>query len=208
MTGNNSSWLKDNFFIVAAIALPLVVIAFFLAATGIPRFLVDDPQYDMLFATRNYGTSDYVLNYRVVDGKLMADARLASRTEPRGTLYRYDASTLDVIEIATEVPESVVKRLREQQDQKGANQPVAPTTESFEVAETAALTLLRGNIAPDGYEFRDDRHGNRGLFGDLFGMGSRNRGFSVARDGRVILIRTHDDNRYRRSATLLGWVEQ
>ena len=220
MTRKDSSWLRDNLFVVAALALPLVVIGFFLLATGIPQLLVDDPQYDMLYSVDQYEADDYALRFRVVDDRLVADTRLTSSaaTWQNQILFRFDARTQRVRQIEPDVPESVKQRLRSnaataraQARPLVAPAPVPPElSETFEVAETASLQLLPDTIAPDGYEFRNEYAGNRGLFGGLFGMGSNRSGFSIARQGRVIPLPMPDETRYRyyNNSHLLGWIAQ
>ena len=43
-------FLRDNIFLVAAVSLPLIVVAFFLVASAIPRWLVPPPAYDLLIS--------------------------------------------------------------------------------------------------------------------------------------------------------------
>ena len=220
MSRNDSSWLKDNLFVVAALALPLIVIGFFLAATGIPRFLVDDPQYDALYVVEQYLNEEYAMRFRVVDGRLRADVRLNSSAVhwPNQMLFRFDASTQKTRRIDPIVPESVKQSLHSKVANRSApaSPLVAPepapadTSETFDVAETASLRVLPDATAPDGYEFRNEFTGNRGLFGELFGMGSRRSGISVARKGRVIPLMTPNEDQYRyyNNGRLLGWIAQ
>ncbi len=47
-------FVRDNAFLIAAVALPLVVVGFFLLFTAIPRWTVPPPQHDLLFSTTEY----------------------------------------------------------------------------------------------------------------------------------------------------------
>lgn len=58
---------KENLPLIIGIALPVLLVAFVAGAIYLPRFFVDPPQYDFIYATGDYTTLSY---YEVVDGKL------------------------------------------------------------------------------------------------------------------------------------------
>ena len=223
------TWLKENLFIVAALALPLVVIAFFLAATSIPRLLVDDPAYDLYFALQDYDApaSGYSLRFRVADGRLYADtgAHSAYYPSPTQRLFRFDASTGSVRHVAVEIPAEIQQQVQEELDSwqrtdRAAQYPAPPvgvTVQTgfpvvpFVVPETEGLTLHGETVAPDGYAFKGCCSGSRGLFGELFGMGSRRADLRITKSGRVIELENPDpDSRhyYNSRSSFLGWAER
>lgn len=181
---------------------------------------MDDPQYDMLYVIDRYESDEYALRFRVVDGGVVADARFSTSPAawPNQILFRFDAGTQTVKRVEPTIPELVRQQLRNNAaaDRDQARPLVAPapvvldTSETFEVAETASLQLLPDSIAPDGYEFRNEFGGSRGLFGELFGMSSRRSSVSVARKGRVIPLLMPEQPRhyYYNNSRLLGWIAQ
>jgi hypothetical protein len=66
--------LRDNAFLVAAMSLPLVVVAFFLLSTALPRRMVPPPTYDLLIrATDTYNQTNprLMVDFDVRGGKAM-----------------------------------------------------------------------------------------------------------------------------------------
>src|SRR5688572_30393210 len=84
MTPGSGRFLRDNAFLVAAVSLPLVVIAFFLLAAAIPRWRVPPPAYDLLIrAADDYNPAAnrrVVVDFEVRGGKVVATARPISET--------------------------------------------------------------------------------------------------------------------------------
>ena len=52
--------VRDNAFLIAAAALPVLVVALFLLSTAIPRWTVPPPAYDVLLRTSDEDASDLV----------------------------------------------------------------------------------------------------------------------------------------------------
>ena len=48
MPASARRFLRDNVFLVAAVLLPVLVVALFLAATAIPRWRIPPPAYDVV----------------------------------------------------------------------------------------------------------------------------------------------------------------
>ncbi len=215
------TWLKENVFIVAALALPLLVAGLFLVVSAVPRLLVDDPRYDLLFAITDSGApdSDVALSFRLEDGGVWADASASARyVSGRQQLYRFDAATMKVRRIDVNIPEGVRQTLSRiatrnlTQSSQDPSVPPAPLVYPvpFRVSETAGLSLIESTVAPDGYEFADHA-GDRGLFGELFGMGSSRFSVRIVKHGRIIALQIpdrHTGRYYYANAMLLGWVEQ
>lgn len=222
-------WLKDNLFVVAALALPLVVVMFFLAATAIPRLLVDDPKYDLYFAAEQFNSqpSGYSLRFRVADGRLFADSSAYPAFYPSQTqkLYRFDADAGVVQRIDVEIPADIRQHLQEELETRqmpdrvgrppappiGASAQAGFPVVSFVVRETENIKLRSETVAPDGYAFEGCCDGNRGLFGELFGMGARRANLRIAKSGRVIELENPEPehrHRYQTGSGFLGWAER
>lgn len=195
------TWFKDNLFVVAAIALPILVTCLFALATVLPRYWVDDPQYDLLVSLDRHTQNQrpYQLELSVADGRLQAHAvsdRPNRYYSNQAELYRFNtrAGTLTPIDIP-------VGDIRVQQD--GRTPIELPE-------ELQKLELLTESMAPDGYHFRHRYGGSPGLFGELFGMGSRRQVIAVEKDGRVLDVNTADKGRYRYyyNVEFLGWIDR
>src|SRR6185295_7994909 len=63
-------FVKDNLAIVAAIALPLILVALFALSSVVMKRVVADPQYDFLVATNFYGGSNEAFYFDVVQDRL------------------------------------------------------------------------------------------------------------------------------------------
>jgi hypothetical protein len=188
--------LRENAFLAAAISLPLVVVAFFLVASVIPRWLVPPPAYDLILQSTDYydhNRPQVVVDFRVRDGRVQALVRPvpASNTyaPPVPKLFLFDHETMTVREIPFDVPE-----LRE-------NDP--PSTVPIEAL--ARHRVITDTKAPDGYELQTrNRHG-AGVVGELFGMRSYDDRVALVKGGRVVAIEL-PRRQYGSSASPLGWI--
>ena len=209
---DGQSWLKDNLFVIAAIALPVLVAAMFILATSLPRAYVDDPQYELLVVIDRHDNESrpYRLRYRVEDGQLSASATYVSRrrTYNEAELHRFSPASGTLKRIDVTMPAALkaeLKALASDDDQ-------APETDALPVPLPESLAQLRlhnNKQAPDGYTFRNRRGRGAGLFGELFGMSSRYYAMSVEKDGRVVDVATDADDPYRyyySNVRFLGWI--
>ena len=171
---------RGNAFLVAAIALPVVVVAFFLVATAVPRWTVDPPAYDLLLAVdqpSSYMQRSSTTTFEVRDGQVVA-----IRTPVDEQLY-LPVSTLVVIDHATQT-------LRELAVVPAAGEASSPdeAPASFVVADLAGRAVVAGDTAPDGYRFEARPNRGPGLIGEVFGMSRGGSRFAIVKDGRVVPV--------------------
>jgi hypothetical protein len=209
MNDQISSWLRRNAFLAAAAGLPIVVLAFFLAATEVPKWLVAAPKHDPVFALTHYDnrSPDFALQFKVEKGRLKATAvRITdSGYTAYQKLYRYRVRSGEVEEILVDVPDSVLASLENASSVAGR----PPPSESFEPGSVAGLVLNTNRVAPDGYEFTQNDSGHRGLFGELFGMGRGRHRLGLSNSGRFVAITPPDgvaSFRYNQ-ATFIAWAK-
>lgn len=171
---------RDHAFIIAAIALPVLVAAFFLLATAIPRWTTPLPAYDVILRTPHPGASPQApvtISFEVRDGRLVAIARPAAPNMyvTRWALLRVDHATLQ----ASEIPFTEPDRLDD-----GERQRVIP------VAALASVTVSAALEAPDGYSVQTrSSSGGPGLIGDVFGMRSYRQRSFLRGHGRTVEVR-------------------
>src|SRR6186713_2711054 len=96
-------------FLIAAIALPLIVVAVFLLASAVPRWTVAPPSYDFLFRADtgyNPASNQILVNFVVRDGHVVADVRPAvpNSYPPQPSLFVFDHRTLTATEIRLDLP--------------------------------------------------------------------------------------------------------
>src|SRR5215813_11728655 len=68
-------FFRHNAFLVAAVALPVIVVAFFLLATAIPRWTVPPPAYDLVLRVgKSYEQPrpQVAVEFKVDDGRIVA----------------------------------------------------------------------------------------------------------------------------------------
>lgn len=194
MASSAGRFLRDNAFLVAAVALPIVVVGFFLLSTAIPRWTVAPPRYDVLVRTSSYDQSSprIAVEFTVRDQKLLATVRpvLGDTYPQRPMLWLFDHGTMKVRQVPIEYPE-----------QLAAGEP--PRT--FVIDALAGRRVLADTRAPDGYEFQSRTHTRPGIVGDLFGMGRYNQGAILANRGRVVPIEIPSPYEYQ-SPVFVGWL--
>ncbi|PLY01527.1 MAG: hypothetical protein C0624_10260 [Desulfuromonas sp.] len=193
-------FLRENPTIAFGLGLPLLLVVVFLLVSGIPALLVDDPQYDLLYAT-NYYTYQHGVQVSVVDKKvqIVYQGSVLNNQKPR--IWRYDAKTGAVREIAYLLPPGLTPQ------GNPANPEDASKISAIEAPDLAGLTVDSSNIAPDGYTFSvgSERYANH-LFGELF-YSSRYRYEAVlSKKGRSVRLPNADGTYYRGNTRFIGWV--
>lgn len=189
--------LKDNAFLVASVALPLVVVLFFLVARTLPAILVAPPAHDVLFSVPDYTASDQRslrMEVRVVDNRLQV--RWTRLEEPSyqvaHRVYRFHSEAGTVEEV--QLPEP-------------ADPETLEGTTNLIVEDLSAYSVDSGPTAPDGYEFKASGRGGSGLMNELFGSRRRGSRSVLSKNGRTIAIPTIDTIPYRDAQVrFLGWL--
>jgi hypothetical protein len=198
MPHGGGRFLKDNAFMVAAIALPVVVSGLFILASAIPRWTVAPPTFDLIFKAQRPYTQPpaaVVADFSVREGRVEVTVRPSppnSYMQP-WALLRYDHQTMSVEEIPLDLPPAMAE---------GA----APETKAVE--SLAALRLSPQSVAPDGYELRTRTGGSPGIVGGLFGMGRYRQTVSLEKNGRIIPLNLPSSfgDPYQSPVLAVGWV--
>jgi hypothetical protein len=194
-----SKFLRDNAFIVAAVVLPVVVAAFFLVATVLPRWTVPAPAYDLVMrTTRPYDSTHtgVIVEFAVRGGRVEATLRPPAPpniyAEPSALLL-FDHEMMSVREIPLELP----TRMDEGEPPRTI---VVEALSDRRVSPQAA--------APDGYALQNRTGGGPGLVGDLFGMRRYRQTAVLVNEGRVVPLNLPSPYRdpYQPPVYHVGWV--
>jgi len=186
---------KSHLFIVAAVALPVVVVALFVIASVVPGMRVADPQHDLVFAADtpyDRSPSPVTVDFRVRDGRVEADIRRAAPgIYPAATrLFLYEHQTGEVREIPVDVP---------------ADLPGDDEVTTIVIEELRLRQVVAQGRAPDGYAFELRSGNGPGLVGEIFGVGGYRQDPVVVKDGRVIPLDPPSTSIY--AVRALGWLE-
>lgn len=194
---DSDGFLKRNGFLVAGIALPVLVVVIFVLARALPRAWVDDPIHDVLYAVRSsYGAQPHGIDcsLSVVDGRVRA--RWTKMENPiyqePPRIYRLHPATGAVEDIPLPEPEGV---------------ELPGGSVDLEVPGFEGMRIDRSPRSPDGYEFHEWEGGGSGLLSELL-IDRHRRARSVLRkSGRVIVLPRADDAVYGYSPVqFLGWL--
>ena len=201
MTLGSGRFLRDNVFLVAAVSLPLVVVAFFLLSSTIPRWLVPPPAYDLLVrATDAYNQTNprASVDFDVRDGKVEATIRPvpANGYGARSRLFLFDHTTMSVREIPVDLP-------RDFDNLKEGDPPRAIVVDAL-----AGRQVLAQAKAPDGYQLESRSQSGPGIVGDVFGMNRYDSKAALVNRGRVIPITlpVPYQNQYFSPVYSVGWL--
>jgi hypothetical protein len=196
MPSGSGRFFRDNAFLVAAVALPLVVVAFFLLASFVPRWLVPPPTHDLLLRVDgNYDRagSRVIVDYTVRDGRVEATVRpLAANVylQP-AALFLVDHATMTAREIPVDLPADMAEN---------------DSPRTFVVEGLAGRTVLAQPVAPDGYQLAERTRGGPGLIGEVFGMNRYDRRAALVNRGRVVPIVLPPRYQYFSPVQVVGWV--
>lgn len=187
---------RSNTFVLAAVALPIVVAGFFLLASAVPRWTVPPPAHDLLVKVERPWTSPPTVgvDFAVRDGRVVATVRPLGPQgyAQRWTLYRVDPDAGSMRAVQVNAPETM---------EAGAT-PLEVTVDSL-----VGLRVSADAVAPDGYRLQERSLGGGGLVGGLFGMDRRRPRVAVAKNGRTVSLALpeQDVNPYG-PVHLVGWI--
>jgi hypothetical protein len=187
-------WVRDNAFLVAAGALPLLVVAVFLLLTAIPKWTVPPPQYDLLVYTTDYGRQGarIAVEFGVSGETLQATVRpaVAESYPPHVRLWRFDHRTMSPSEVHVDLPTEM----------SGGE-----AARTFAVEALSGRRVLTDSKARDGYEYRTPGNDGPGLIGDVFGMRRHDQRGVIVKGGRVVQIEIPAPSQYA-PPVFLGWL--
>jgi hypothetical protein len=196
-------FLKDNLAIVAAIALPLILVILFALSTLVVNRVVADPQYDFLIATNFYGGSNEAFYFDVVQNRLKIS--YAFPTKVNGTTYQNgNISRLWRVRVPAMTVEEIALVPPTRGQDSNETQRV-----SIDIPGVSDLHLISAQPAPDGYTFEQTyNYYNSNLMRELFGSGNRSNYVSaIVKDGRAVPIRNLDGAPYGAyNAHFIGWI--
>ena len=199
------TYLRENPTIAFGLGLPLLLVVVFLLISGIPRLLVDSPQYDVIYTTENNYYNDNALEISVVNQKAQVTYQgnsNARNNNQKPRLWRYNPKTGAVKEIAILLPSNT------SQTENGSNNSKNVfKTINVSVPDLEKLTIDSSSIAPDGYEFyaEADRY-SRNFFGGLFYSSRYRSQASLIKKGRSIRLPNPNNRSYRNDTRFIGWV--
>jgi hypothetical protein len=197
-------FLRENFVLVAAFALPGAVAALFLVAMAIPRWTVALPQHDLVMSIERWDStpSEVFVTFVVRDGRLEADLRpFAKPANPaigpvypqKWALLLFDHQAMEVRELPLDLPKSLAEG----------------ETRTVPIEALAGRRIVPGGDAPDGYKVSSLNTGSGGgIVGEVFGMNRRyRRGVAVAKSGRTVELELPAPHRetYGTIQTI-GWI--
>jgi hypothetical protein len=200
MTPGNGRFLRDNAFLVAAVSLPLVVVAFFLLSTAIPRWTVPPPAYDLILRASdvyNYNQTNprVTVEFGVRDGKVEATFRPipANSYQARTALFLFDHATMTSREIPVDLPDNLVE---------------GDPPRTIVVDTPPGRQVLVQVRAPDGYQLEGRSQRGPGIVGELFGMNRYNSDTVLTNRGRVVSLTlpVPYQNQYVSSVSGVGWL--
>lgn len=198
-------FIRDNPTIAFGLGLPLLLVAVFLAISGIPALLVAPPQYEVLYATHYnfYNNAHNAIQIAVVGDRVQVS--YVGNTQPYQTprLWRFNPKTGAVREITLPLPPGLAPN---------SGRPVeaekTPSVTPIDVPDLAELKVDSSSLAPDGYTFRSsaDSYGGNVFDGLFFGSSRYQIQAELIKDGRSIRLPNTDGAHYGNTVRFVGWV--
>jgi hypothetical protein len=195
MAADGKGFLLDNLFLVAAVALPVVVVGFFLIATAVPRWLVPPPRYDLVLRVSGIydQTRRIAVDYTVRDGRVEATVRPipANGNAQPWMLFIFDHQSMNVREIPVDLPSTLAE---------------SDPPRTIAVSALAGRQVVAQAKAPDGYQFETRPYRNSGIVGEIFGMNRYEQNTSLVNGGPVVRISLPAPYEYQAPVSAIGWV--
>ena len=194
-------FVKANLVLVVGLALPVVLMAGFLVASGLPQRLADPPKYNLVFAVTEFsqGVSGIPVSvsFVVQDGVLKAQY-VKLPPQPTGyvnnawkKLYLYDAATQKVRQLSFGFP------------------PNMDAIEGTVVEVVDATRTMRLNTtlqSPDGYELSRDYGSRSGLLNEIFWGGGYSNDYWLRKGSSSIRLPLASTNVPYGTVEFVGWV--
>lgn len=194
-------FLKENLVLAMGVALPVLLVVFFLIATWLPSLFVASPKYDFLFSNGNIYSAKGWISTRIENGRLKITERISNdncNTYQEYKLYLLEASTGNVRRLANIPSPSSEARCRNPQ-------PLSSYEREVLVEQIKNYKFSSEPAAPDGYVLRISASGGGG-FPFFYSGGWRNR-FSLYKNGRSVKIEMPDEEERRYyEVSAIGWV--
>jgi len=189
-------FLRDNAFLVAAMALPALVVLLFVVASAVPRWTVPPPAYDLLLrAGGPYDVSlpHLAVDFSVVDGRVEATVRaLKSDAFPQlASLFLFEHDTFNVREIRFELPLDLKE---------------GDPARKIVIDMPGGRRVMPQAKAPDGYEMDTRTQRGGGLVGDIFGMNRYGQENVLVSRGRLVPLNLPSPYRYQLPVSVVGWL--
>ena len=194
-------FVKANLVLVVGLALPVVLMAGFLVASGLPQRLADPPKYNLVFAVTEFsqGVSGIPVSvsFVVQDGVLKAQY-IKLPPQPPGyvnnawkKLYLYDAATQKVEQLSFGFPSNM------------------DTIEGTVVETVEATRTMRLNTtlqSPDGYELSRDNGSRSGLINEIFWGGGYSNDYRLRKGSSSLRLPLAAANVPYGNVEFVGWV--
>ena len=194
-------FVKANLVLIVGLALPIVLMAGFLVASGLPQRLADPPKYSLVFAVTDYsqGPSGIPVSIHLLvqDGVLKAQY---TKLPPQPTgyannawkkLYVYDAATQKVQELSFGFP---------------SNMDAIEGTVVETVEATRTMRLNTTLQSPDGYELSRDNGSRSGLINEIFWGGGYSNDYRLRKGSSSLRLPLAAANIPYGNVEFVGWV--
>ena len=196
MADGEGFW-KRHGFLVAGVALPLLVVVAFVLARTLPRMWVPEPKYDALYTTRTgYDSQPSKLDRRV----FVANGRLrVAWTRVENPIY---LPPLRVWRLRASTGAAELVPVAQPPDPEAVSAPMELEVEGLE-----GFRVEASPTSPDGYEFENRTRYGSGLFDELLIRRRHGPGGVIAKGGRVIPLPQSDTEPYGSTPVeFLGWL--
>ncbi|HTI42090.1 MAG TPA: hypothetical protein VL693_09705 [Vicinamibacterales bacterium] len=196
-------FVKANLVLVVGLTLPIVLMAGFLLASGLPERMAEPPKYNLVFSVTDFsqGAAAIPVSVRLVvqDGVLKAQY---TRLPPQPTgyvnnvwkkLYLYDAAAQKVQELSFGFP---------------ANMDAIQGTVVETVDATRTMRLNTTLQSPDGYELSHDNGSRSGLINEIFWGGSYANEYRLRKGNSSVRLPLASGNIAYANVEFVGWVAE
>ena len=179
-------FIRDNPTIAFGLGLPLLLVAIFLAISGIPTLLVAPAQYEVLYATQYsvYNNAQNAIQIAVVGDRVQVN--YVGSTQPYQTprLWRFNPKTGAVKEIALPLPPGLAPN-----NGHPVEAEKTPVVTPIDVPDLTGLKVDSSSLAPDGYTFSSGaEHYGGNVFEGMFFSSRHRMQAELIKDGRSIRL--------------------
>ncbi len=187
--------IKENITLIIALALPILLALFFMAARHVSEVNTEPPQYNFLVATGS-GSVDF----KIIDGQLISTFTYPEKNN-RGHYNYRNAPDLYQVNVKTMIAEKVPLPL----PANWRNPPGALEGNAVDMflPGISDKEWSAAMISPDGYDFGRLERYDYNLMTEIFSGSHRRRGYGITKNGRIEKIRGLPESSY--NLRLIAW---
>ena len=200
-------FLKENKTIICGLSLPVVCIVVFFLYAFISNILIEEPKYNVIYATTNYNNNIKIsvvneeVKVKIFDNENINNVNVSRNGDLMESLslWFFNSKTKETKEIYLNINQKTKNNETNDND-------YISYVYNVDIPELKDVKVNKSSISPDGYKIDKETRRSRGALSGLFYDYSNKSKITLVKGQKSILIK--EDSYYsQNSVKIIGWTE-